>query len=73
MDKNFKNIETKRYKECGYGDEHRDEDGHLEDIVCGWFNNDCKFCGDIVCPFDMSDVNEDLYDDDYHGEDKGYK
>jgi hypothetical protein len=77
-----RNLVDKRYKTCGYGNPFYNQDGHYDEVACGFFNNQLKWCGEIICPLDAQDppdrdeTEDDLddsdEDDDYHGEDQGY-
>jgi len=48
-----------RYKTCGYGNPVRDESGHYDEVECLFFNNDVKWCGEINCPLDQIEREEE--------------
>lgn len=55
---NFKNLETKRFKTCGYGDPYYDENGHYDEVACRYFNRKLEWCGEIGCPLDHNEKEE---------------
>ena len=47
---NFKNLETGRYKACGYGRPLYNHEGEYDEVVCEL--DRMEFCGEIDCPLD---------------------
>ena len=38
-----------QYKTCEYAKPIKDENGHFDEIMCCYKNNECNFCG-VPCP-----------------------
>ena len=57
----FSNLESGRYKTCGYADPLYDQDGHYDEVACKLRKG---FCGEIPCPLD------DIDNAEYRGEDR---
>ena len=47
------------YKTCEHSKPIKDENGHFDDIMCCYFNNDLKWCQDIHCPLDVQEVENE--------------
>jgi len=56
--KDFANLETNRFKTCGFGKPIYDQDGHYDEVACG-FNKEVRFCGECPCPLDEMDKEEE--------------
>lgn len=54
----FMNLESKRYKECGYGNPYYDVNGHYDEVACCFNKKKIEWCGDMECPLDRGEPLE---------------